>query len=194
MHRESWLFRQSPSPSTVSILSAMMRVRVYQIFDIWNSHLAGGQVWRCPFTLTLAFGTFGKSFRRNIIQRGVKLHRGSRSAAPDGYFNWQRYSEAVMDRCELRVRIRLYVPLSSSLSDSTCRVSTKRPAPLPLSLSPSLVSFLFLSLSFILYGCWWFFLLHSPRVSIAGRNAPKRDFDIPPPYGKPCNDVTSFAI
>lgn len=66
---EWWLFRQSPSPSTVSILSTMTRGRVYQIFDIRNSHLAGGQVWRCP----LALDTFGKSFRRNIIQRGVKL-------------------------------------------------------------------------------------------------------------------------
>jgi len=49
------------------------RARVYQIFDIRNSHLARGQVWRCSFTLTLALDTFGKSFRRNIIQRGVKL-------------------------------------------------------------------------------------------------------------------------
>lgn len=77
------------------------------------------------------------------------------------------------------VRIRLYVPLSSSLSDSTCRVSTKRPAPLSFSLSlpRSPVSFLFLplSLSFILCGCCviFFYFIHRAYQSPAAtlRNA-----------------------
>lgn len=160
--------------------------RVYQIFDIRNSHLAGGQVWRCPFTLTFAFDTFGKSFRRNIIQRGVKLQprrpvgRAGRIFQLTTLFR-NGYGPMRVACTDTPVRAAFVVPFGFY-----GRVPCRRSAP-----SRSLFPF---SPSLILCGCWWFFLLHSPRVSIAGRNAPKRDFDIPPPYGKPCNDVTSFAI
>lgn len=71
-----------------------------------------------------------------------------------------------MDRCELRVRIRLYVPLSSSLSDST-DVSRVDEAPCPA------LSFLSLPLSFhVDVGDFFYFIrraYQSPAATL--RNA-----------------------
>lgn len=114
-----------------------------------------------PFTLAL--DTFGKSFRRNIIQRGVKLQ-------PRRSFGriFQLTTLFRNGYGPMRVacaRICLYVPLSSSLSDSTnvSRVDEATHLFLPFYFSFCLSLSLFCSIVWVL-GDFFFFFFFTCRA------------------------------